>query len=41
MEEAKDWVRQGLDFERAGPEKQQVGELEALQREIHKALEKS
>ncbi|GAB1737785.1 hypothetical protein NU219Hw_g2266t1 [Hortaea werneckii] len=41
MEEAKDWVRQGLDFERAGPEKQQVGELEALQREIHKTLEKS
>ncbi|TKA28977.1 hypothetical protein B0A50_03389 [Salinomyces thailandicus] len=41
LEEAADWVRQGLDFERAGPEKQQVGELEALQRELNKALDKS
>ena len=41
FEEASEWVRQGLDFERAGPEKQQVGELESLLRELNKVLEKS
>jgi len=35
-EEALEWVRQGLEFERAGPDKQGVGELESLQRELAK-----
>lgn len=39
-EEASEWVRGGLEFERAGPDKGGVGELEALGREIDKALEK-
>jgi translocation protein SEC72 len=37
LEEAAEWVKQGLDFERAGPDKQHIGELETLQREISKA----
>jgi len=41
LDEARDWVNDGLAFERAGPDKQHVGELEALAREINKALEKS
>lgn len=41
LDEAADWVAQGLEFERAGPEKQAIGELETLQRDIRKALEKS
>ena len=40
LEEAAEWVRSGLDFERAGPEKQAVGELEALSRDLAKALQK-
>lgn len=39
--EANEWVKVGLEFERAGPERQAVGELEQLSREIEKALEKS
>lgn len=41
IDEAADCVAQGLEFERAGPEKQSIGELETLQREIRKLLEKS
>lgn len=41
LDEAADWVAQGLDFERAGPEKQATGELETLQRDIKKASERS
>ena len=41
LEEAAEWVRSGLDFERAGPEKQVVGELEALSRDLAKALQKA
>jgi translocation protein SEC72 len=37
LEEAAEWVKQGLDFERAGPDKQNLGELEGLQRQIAKA----
>ncbi|SMQ53042.1 unnamed protein product [Zymoseptoria tritici ST99CH_1A5] len=37
LEEAAEWVKQGLDYERAGPDKQNIGELETLQREIAKA----
>ncbi|QIW98565.1 hypothetical protein AMS68_004083 [Peltaster fructicola] len=40
LDEAADWVAQGLEFERVGPEKQAIGELETLQREIKKTLEK-
>ena len=41
LEEAAEWVRNGLDFERAGPDKQGIGELEALNRDVEKALAKS
>lgn len=41
LEEAADWVHNGLEFERAGPEKQQVGELETLGRELNKALNRA
>ncbi|KAK5702273.1 hypothetical protein LTR17_022454 [Elasticomyces elasticus] len=41
QEEAAEWVRNGLEFERVGPEKDKVGELEALLREVSKGLEKS
>lgn len=40
LEEALEWVREGLDLERAGPDKGNVGELEVLAREIGKGLEK-
>lgn len=36
VEEALEVVKQGLDFERAGPEKGGVGELETLLRELKK-----
>lgn len=39
-EEAGEWVRGGLEFERAGPQKGEVGELEGLGREIATHLEK-
>ncbi|KAK5691574.1 hypothetical protein LTR97_011568 [Elasticomyces elasticus] len=35
QEEAAEWVRNGLEFERVGPEKDKVGELEALLREVN------
>jgi translocation protein SEC72 len=38
LEEARDWVRQGIEFERAGPEKGGLGELEALLREVEGGL---
>lgn len=38
LEEAVDWVDTGLEWERAGPEKNGLGELEALARELRKAL---
>ncbi|KAK3676415.1 hypothetical protein LTR78_003691 [Recurvomyces mirabilis] len=41
LEEAAEWVKTGLEFEKAGPDKQNVGELETLSRDINKALEKS
>ena len=41
LEEASEWVKGGLEFERAGPDKQGVGELEALNRDLEKALAKS
>jgi translocation protein SEC72 len=41
LEEAQEWVRQGLEFERAGPEKNALGELEGLGREVEKVLGKS
>jgi len=40
LEEAEAWVRDGLEFERAGPERASIGELEALARDIAKALGK-
>lgn len=41
LEEAAEWVKNGLDFERAGPEKQNIGELEMLGRELEKGLGRS
>lgn len=41
LDEAADCVKNGLDFERAGPEKGSLGELEALAREIAAGLAKS
>lgn len=38
LEEAAEWIKNGLDFERAGPDRQGVGEMETLQRELAKAL---
>jgi translocation protein SEC72 len=38
FEEANEWVRSGLEHERAGPDKQGVGELEALGRELGKLV---
>lgn len=40
LEEAREWVRLGLEFERAGPDKQGVGELEALARQLAKDAER-
>lgn len=40
LDEAAEWVKQGLEFERAGPDKQNVGELEQLAREIDVALKR-
>lgn len=40
-EDASDWVKSGLDFERAGPEKQGVGELEALYRDLQSLVAKT
>ncbi|KAK5121912.1 hypothetical protein LTR85_004484 [Meristemomyces frigidus] len=40
-EEAGEWVRGGLEFERAGPDKAGLGELEQLGREVQMVLEKS
>lgn len=34
LNEARDWLRQGVEFERAGPEKGSLGELEALLRDV-------
>ena len=39
--EASAWVKIGLEFERAGPEKQAVGELEQLAGDLEKALNKA
>ncbi|KAK0940249.1 hypothetical protein LTR29_008147 [Friedmanniomyces endolithicus] len=39
-EEAADWVKTGLEFERVGPEKDKVTELEGLLKEVNKGLEK-
>jgi translocation protein SEC72 len=41
LEEAEEWVRSGLEFERAGPDRAAIGELETLARDIAKALGKS
>ncbi|EME43599.1 hypothetical protein DOTSEDRAFT_72835 [Dothistroma septosporum NZE10] len=41
LEEATQWVKVGLEFERAGPEKQAIGELEQLARDLEKALNKA
>ncbi|KAK5166295.1 uncharacterized protein LTR77_008556 [Saxophila tyrrhenica] len=41
VEEAAEWVRGGLEFERAGPEKANVGELEALGRDLEASLAKA
>lgn len=40
-EDASDWVKNGLDFERAGPEKQAIGELEALYRDLQTLVAKT
>jgi translocation protein SEC72 len=41
LQEAEDWVRSGLEFERAGPDRANIGELETLAKDIAKALNKS
>ena len=38
FEEAVEWIRGGLEFERAGPDKQGVAELESLEREVEKVI---
>jgi translocation protein SEC72 len=38
--EAQEWVKSAIDFERAGPDKQNVGELEQLARDIDAAIER-
>lgn len=38
LEEARDWLRQGIEFERPGPEKANLGELESLLREVEGSL---
>lgn len=38
LEEAAEWIKTGLEFERAGPDRAGVGEMETLQREVAKAL---
>lgn len=40
LEEAKEWVVSGLEFEAAGPEKDNVGELRTLLKDINAALSK-
>lgn len=40
-EEAREWVREGVEFEGAGPDKGGVEELAQLGREIEKGLEKN
>ena len=41
LEEAKEWLRGGLEYERAGPEKDNLKELETLGNEIEAALAKA
>lgn len=41
VEEAAEWVRGGLEFERAGPEKDKLQELEGLGKELEAALAKA
>lgn len=41
LEEAAEWVRGGLEFERAGPEKDKLQELEGLGKELEAALSKA
>lgn len=38
LQEAADWVKGGLDLERMGPEKGNIGQLESLLRDIEKAM---
>lgn len=38
LDEARDWLRQGVEFERAGPEKANLGELESLLRDVEGVL---
>jgi len=38
FEDARDWVRSGLEFEKAGPDKQNIGELETLRRDLQNTL---
>lgn len=38
LEEARDWLKQGVEFERAGPEKANLGELESLLRDVEGGL---
>ena len=38
FEEAAEWIKGGLEFERAGPDAASVGELESLEREVTKVL---
>ena len=40
LEEAAEFVKTGLEFERAGPDKASLGELEALGRELEAALKR-
>lgn len=38
LEEAAEWIKTGLEFERAGPDRQGVGEMETLQKELATAM---
>ncbi|KAG8623758.1 hypothetical protein KVT40_008734 [Elsinoe batatas] len=39
-EEAREWVKEGMEFESVGPEKEGVKELEALEREVEGRIAK-
>ncbi|KAF4549000.1 Hypothetical protein D9617_24g017140 [Elsinoe fawcettii] len=40
LEEAREWLREGVEFESVGPEKEGVKELEALQKDVEARMEK-
>ena len=41
LEEAREWVREGREFESAGPDKAGLAELEALEKEVQGKMDKA